>query len=120
MTVINALAGIAVTDINAAKACYQRLLDRAPDEQPMAGLAEWRFDNGGWIQVFEDKKRAGYCSVTFAENDFDKRLSDLEAKGIKVGPTTRSDVVKTAIIADPDGNQLVFAQGHDHVHRSVR
>ena len=37
MTVINALAGIAVTDIAAATAWYQRLLGRAPDEQPMAG-----------------------------------------------------------------------------------
>lgn len=83
-------------------------------------VAERRFDNGGWIQVFEDKVRAGSCSVTFAENDFDKRLMDLEAKGIKIGLTTRSDAVKTAIIVDPDRNQVVFAQGYDHVHRSVR
>ena len=120
MAVINALAGIAVSDITAATAWCERILGRAPDEQPMAGLAEWQFDNGGWIQVFEDKARAGSCSVTFAENDFDKRLVDLEVKGIKIGPTARSDVVKTAIVADPDGNQVVFAQGHDHVHSSVR
>ena len=120
MTVINALAGIAVIDIAAATAWYQRLFGRAPDERPMAGLAEWRFDNGGWIQVFEDKKRAGSSSVTFAENDFDQRLKDLEAKDIPIGPTSRSDMVQTAIIADPDGNQIVFAQGHDHLHRSVR
>jgi catechol 2,3-dioxygenase-like lactoylglutathione lyase family enzyme len=120
MAVINALAGIAVTDIAAATAWYRRLLDRGPDEEPMAGLAEWRFDIGGWIQVFEDKDRAGSSSVTFAEDDFEGRLSDLKAKGIPIGPATRSDTIKTAIIKDPDGNQLVFAQGGDHLHRSVR
>jgi hypothetical protein len=106
----NALAGIAVKDLSAAVDWYERLLDRAPDAQPMREVAEWRFSKGGWIQVFEDADRAGHSSVTLVEENLDKRLSDLKAKAIEVQSTSEAESVKTAIIADPDGNQLVFAQ----------
>ncbi|HEY4202225.1 MAG TPA: VOC family protein [Devosiaceae bacterium] len=119
MTVTNALAGIAVKNLDTAISWYGKLLDRSPDSRPMDGLAEWHFETGGWMQVFKDDKRAGHSSVTFAENDLTRRLRDLESKGIRVGPITDSDVIKTAIITDPDGNQIVFAQGMDENHRST-
>jgi len=54
------------------------------------------------------------------KSDFHGRLSDLKAKDIKIGPITRSEAIKTAIITDPNGNQLVFAEGRDHTHRAAR
>ncbi|MEO5755454.1 MAG: VOC family protein [Mesorhizobium sp.] len=119
MTVKNALAGIAVNDLAAAIRWYENLLDREPDARPMDSLAEWRFASGGWIQVFQDGRRAGHSSVTFAENDMDARLADLAAKSIEIGSTADGDLVRTAIITDPDGNQIVFAQGKDFEHRST-
>ena len=119
MSLINALAGVAVKDLETSIGWYQDLFDRAPDIRPMAGLAEWQFDRGGWIQVFEDKVRAGSSSVTLAESDLPTRLAALKKKGIRIGATTIGDAVSTAIIADPDGNQIVFAQGKDAVHRSA-
>jgi hypothetical protein len=37
----------------------------------MAGFAEWKLADGGWIQVFQDKERAGSSSVTFLVSDLD-------------------------------------------------
>ena len=106
----NALAGIAVKDLDAAIPWYERLLDRSPDARPMSEVAEWKFERGGWIQVFEDPKRAGRSSVTLVERDLDERLTDLRAKTIEVRSTNEAESVRTAIVDDPDGNQLVFAQ----------
>lgn len=108
--VTNALAGIAVRDLPGSVEWYARLLDRRPDARPMPEVAEWKFSKGGWIQVFEDPDRAGSSSVTLVEADLDDRLHDLRSKGIDVASTSDSREVRTAIVADPDGNQLVFAQ----------
>jgi hypothetical protein len=42
--------------------------------------------------------------------NLDDELRGLQTQGIKVGKTTDRDMVKTAVVADPDGNQIVFAQ----------
>jgi catechol 2,3-dioxygenase-like lactoylglutathione lyase family enzyme len=110
MAVTNALAGVAVTELVAAIAWYSRLLDRPPDTRPMEGLAEWSFQNGGWMQVFEDAGRAGRSSITLVEDDLDRRLADLEAKGIAIESTSISEMAKVAILRDPDGNLVVFAE----------
>lgn len=110
MAVTNALAGVAVRKLAVAIDWYGRVLDRAPDTQPMEGLAEWAFPSGGWLQVFEDETRAGRSSVTLVEDDLDARLADLAAKGVAVQSTSESDMVKVAIVRDPDGNLVVFAQ----------
>ena len=119
MTVRNALAGIAVRNLDASIGWYEKLLDRSPDARPMDGLAEWQFSAGGWMQIFQDDKRAGFSSITLAEDDLGTLLKRLREAGIEVGPTTTSKLVKTAIIKDPDGNQVVFAQGMDFDHRST-
>lgn len=110
MAVTNALAGIAVKELAGAIAWYSLLLDQRPDTQPMEGLAEWAFRDGGWMQVFEDGARAGRSSITLVEDNLDWRLADLEAKGIAIESTSTSETVKVAILRDPDGNLVVFAQ----------
>ena len=37
----------------------------------MPEVAEWRFERGGWIQVFHDERRAGSSSVTLAVDDLE-------------------------------------------------
>jgi predicted enzyme related to lactoylglutathione lyase len=120
MTIKNALAGIAVKDLERAIRWYQALLGRSPDSRPMSEVAEWEFSGGGWMQVFEDGARAGSSSVTLVESNLDERLKDLKAKGIAIGPTTSSDFVKTAIVSDLDGNQIVFAEARSDANRAAR
>jgi catechol 2,3-dioxygenase-like lactoylglutathione lyase family enzyme len=119
MTVKNALAGIAVRDFAKAIEWYGKLLGRKPDSRPMPDLAEWKFSTGGWIQLFQDANRAGRSSVTLVETDFDRRLSDLKDGNYHPGSVTRSETVNVAIIHDPDGNQIVFAQGGDQKNRPL-
>jgi len=109
----NALAGIAVSDLSAAVSWYEQLFDRPPDARQMSEVAEWEFEQGGWIQVFEDADRAGRSSVTLVERSLDDRVADLKTKAIEIRSETDTDSVRTAIIADPDGNQLVFAEAVD-------
>ena len=119
MTTKNALAGMAVKDVKAAVGWYAKLLGRKPDLQPMREVAEWEFSGGGWMQIFEDPAHAGSSSVTLVETDVEERIADLEAKGIPISSAIRSESVAIAIIVDPDGNQIVFAQGKNPSHRAV-
>ena len=90
MAITNALAGIAVRDMETSVRWYSRLLDRMPDRKPMPEVAEWEFADGGWIQVFHDKQHAGSSSVTLVESSLEGRLDDLKAKRISVESTSHS------------------------------
>ena len=119
MALKNALAFIAVRDIEASARWYRMLLGREPDTQPMKGLAEWQFEAGGWLQVNENKQLAGRSSVTLVETDLDDRINKLKKAGIEPKSVMRGEQVSVAIITDPDGNQVVFAQGKGEKHRAV-
>ena len=69
-----------------------------------------RSPDGGWIQVFQDKERAGSSSVTFLVSGLDDQLAELKTKGISIERTTTSDYVRTATVTDPAGNRVVFAE----------
>jgi len=119
MALKNALAFIAVRDIEASARWYRMLLGREADTQPMKGLAEWQFEAGGWLQVNENKQLAGRSSVTLVETDLDDRINKLKKAGIEPKSVMRGGQVSVAIITDPDGNQVVFAQGRGEKHRAV-
>lgn len=111
MSISNALAAVAVTDLSASLRWYEHLLDEAA-VRPMKEVGEFHFERGGSLQVFEDSRRAGASSVTLAVTDLDEQLDDLKKKGIPTDRVNRTDKVSTAIIQDPDGNQIVFAAAH--------
>jgi len=119
MTVQNALAGVAVTDLKASKAWYEKLFGRQPDTNPMSELFEWKFPTGGWLQLFENRNLAGSSSVTLVENDFKKRVSELKSARYDIKKLVESEKINVAIIEDPDGNQVVFAQGKGEQHKAV-
>ena len=110
MTIKSALAGVAVRDLGIAVAWYGKLIGHAPDKLPMPTDAEYEFEKGGWMQIFADATRAGKSSVTLTVDDLDAKLAELDAAGIAYVEPTRTDYVDTAIVTDPDGNQMVFAQ----------
>jgi hypothetical protein len=101
MSIVNALAGIAVKDIDAAVVWYEQIL--GPASRPMDEIAEWQLPNGGCVQVFEDGNRAGLSSVTLVVEDLDREIAGLES------------MVDVAIVQDQDGNQVVFAHAKSDV-----
>ena len=48
MAIENALASVAVKDLDIAVDWYERVLDR-PGTNPMPEVAEWRFPRGGCL-----------------------------------------------------------------------
>jgi hypothetical protein len=74
----------------------------------------------GWrLATDENKPLAGRSSVTLVETDMTERMNMLTKAGIKPKSFINGDAVSIVIISDPDGNQIVFAQGKDENHRST-
>ena len=110
MTITHTLAGIAVFNIEESLPWYQRLLGGPPDRRPQETIAEWEFASGCGIQIFEDSERGGTSSVTLIDTDIDARIEDLKKQDIEIRSTSNTETSRMATIADPDGNQIMFAQ----------
>lgn len=119
MTIKNVLAGVAVADLDTAVAWYAKALGRQPDTRPMPEVAEYSFAGGGWMQLFADKERAGNSSVTLTVDNLDGRIKALASAGIRADEPTRTDLVDTATVTDPDGNRLVFAQAKSAANKAA-
>lgn len=119
MAVKNALAGVAVSDLDRAVSWYRKILGRQPDKRPMENEVEYRFESGGWAQLFVDPDRAGKSSITLVVDDIDQQVSLLRDAGLDAGEPDRSDYADTLIVHDPDGNQVVFAQAKTPDNRSA-
>jgi hypothetical protein len=110
MTVSNASAAVAVTDLRVSKDWYQKLFGREPDTNPMNELFQWALPTGEWIRLFASKSLAGSSSVTLVEDDLSKRLTDLRTARYDIKKLVGSESIKVAIIEDPDGNEVAFIQ----------
>ena len=110
MSIVSVVAGVAASDLEASVQWYSEVLGRAPNLRPMDGMADWQFAGGGGLLLFEDAGQAGHSRVIFAEDDIDGRVWALKAKGIKIGPITRSEQSETALVRDPDGNLIEISE----------
>ena len=111
MSIENVLAGVAVKNLETSAKWYEQLIEH-PGNKPMERLLEWSLPGGGALQVFLDVQRAGSSSVTFSVKDIDGHMARLIERGITIMNTSKSPNVSTAIILDPDGNQVVLAEQH--------
>jgi predicted enzyme related to lactoylglutathione lyase len=110
MSIDNALASVAVKDLKAAVAWYEQLLGRPADSRPMPEIAEWKFERGGWLQVYELPERAGHGSFTLAVSNIKEVTAHAQELGIDTSNTSSGAMVKTLMITDPDGNHIAFAE----------
>ena len=113
MSIKNALASVPVKDMKSAARWYETLFGRSADSESTIELAEWKFERGGWLQLYQSPERAGTGSVTLAVSNLDEQAADLDRCGIDAGKRATSDMVKTLMIADPDGNHIAFAEAID-------
>jgi predicted enzyme related to lactoylglutathione lyase len=113
MKIENAIASVAVKDLKAATAWYEKLFRRPADSTPMPEVAEWKFERGGWLQVYELPERAGAGSCMLAVSDIAGVISHLQSLGIDTSQASSGEKVKTVMITDPDGNHLAFAETID-------
>jgi len=110
MTITNVLASVGVNDLSAATRWYARLFGRPADSTAMADVAEWKFDGGGWLQVYASSERAGFGSFTVTVSSLDDQIVALRALGIDPGNPAINDTVKVVMIKDPDGNSIAFSE----------
>jgi predicted enzyme related to lactoylglutathione lyase len=110
MKIDNALASIAVNDLKTVSAWYERLFRRPADSTPVPELAEWKFERGGWLQVYQLAERAGGGSCTLAVSDIADVIAHLQSLGIDTSEANSGKMAKTVMITDPDGNHLAFAE----------
>jgi predicted enzyme related to lactoylglutathione lyase len=113
MKIENAIASVAVKDLKTASAWYEKLFRRPADSTPMPEVAEWKFDRGGWLQVYQLPERAGTGSCTLAVSDIDGLIAHLQSLSIDTSQASSGAKVKTIMITDPDGNHLAFAEAID-------
>ena len=85
MTINNALASVAVKDIDAAVQWHEKVFGRPADLTLMPALAEWNFEGGGWLQVYALPERAGSCSCTLTVANIDTEAARLEKLGVATG-----------------------------------
>jgi hypothetical protein len=113
MPIRNAIASVAVRDLKSAAQWYERLLGRPADSKPMPEVAEWKFERGGWLQVYQLPERAGRGSVTLAVSSLEQQISDLTKCSIDAGEPMHSAKANVVMIKDPDGNSIAFAEAID-------
>lgn len=108
----NALAGLAVTDLDAASTWYETLL--GPGTRSMPEVMEWQLERGGGLQVYAGPERAGQGSCTLVVDDIDAMAKLLRTSGIAPdAEPTRHDRVDVVMVKDPDGNSIAFAMPKD-------
>jgi len=112
MPIINAIASVAVRDLNTAIKWYEALFRKAPT-MPMPEVAEWSFERGGWLQVYQLPERAGAGSCTLAVSNIEEEVARLKKLNIDTCHRTSTEKVKTLMIKDPDGNSIALAEATD-------
>lgn len=111
MAITHVFAGIAVADYGAAREWYERLLGRPPDIVPNDSEAVWQLAEAGLIYVVADAERAGKGVLTLIVDDLGDHLADLAERGLGADSMeTLPGVGRKAIIADPEGNTIAFAE----------
>lgn len=113
MAILNALASVAVKDMNVSVKWYETVFSRPADSRPAPQLAEWKFANGGWLQVYQLPERAGSGSFTLAVHNIDEQIAHLDSLGVDTSQRNSMPTVKTLMITDPDGNHIAFAEAFD-------
>jgi hypothetical protein len=113
MSITNALASVAVRDLSSAVAWYEDLFGRPADSTPTSELAEWRFDKGGRLQIYQLPERAGSGSFTLAVSSVREQMAHLAKFNIDTSQSGSDGKIKTLMIADPDGNHIAFAEAID-------
>ncbi|WP_181275668.1 VOC family protein [Brevibacterium oceani] len=102
------MANIVVTNEEEAAEWCSRLFERQPDGKPMAGLAQWCFDEKFGVQIWQDPQRAGGSNVVIDVDDLDTMAEHLRAVGNDHDEPSPGGGQRILPVSDPDGNQVVF------------
>ena len=113
---LDLFAGIPVSNYEAAKPWYARLLGAEPSFIAHATEAVWELAEHRSLFIAEDVKRAGGANHTIFVDDLDARVADIASRGIEPDErVTYPGKARKAIYRDADGNEIGFGGAHDAV-----
>jgi catechol 2,3-dioxygenase-like lactoylglutathione lyase family enzyme len=102
-------AGIRVSDFEAAKAWYERLLGAEPAFLPHATEAVWELAEHRFLYINEDAARAGGAVHLLFVDDLDAVVAEIASRGIEpYERETYPGKARKAIYRDADGNEVGF------------
>ena len=106
---LDLFAGIRVSDYEASRAWYERLLGREPSFIPHATEAVWELAEHRFLFIEENAGGAGGATLTVFVDDLDSLVADVALRGIEPAEReTYSNGVRKALYRDPDGNEIGF------------
>ena len=112
MAIEHVLAAVPVSDLDKSRRWYEALLGRAPDNNPMPTVVEWQVVPGGWVQVFDNDRCAGFTFVNVAVQDLDAHIDELKRRGLEPGEIVDANKgVRLSALTDPDGNTITLIGG---------
>ena len=101
-------AGVPVSDFEAAKPWYERLLGAEPSFHPHATEAVWELAEHRFLYIVESE-RAGRATQLMFVDDLDARVEDIASRGIEPADReTYPGKARKVIYRDPDGNEISF------------
>jgi catechol 2,3-dioxygenase-like lactoylglutathione lyase family enzyme len=105
-------AGVYVSDFEAAKEWYVRLLGGEPSFFPNDIEAVWELAESRSIYIRVEREDAGHSVVTAFVDDLDERVAQIAARGIEPAMReTYDNGVRKITYRDPDGNEIGFGGG---------
>ncbi len=111
VTVRYAFAGLAVRELAAAAAWYERLLGRPPTFVPNETEAVWQLASTASLYVAVDAERAGGGIVTLAVADLEAEIAQIAERGIAMGAVEEiAGAGRKSVARDPDGNAIALVQ----------
>jgi hypothetical protein len=102
-------AGNRVSDFEAAKPWYERLLGTEPTFFAHATEAVWELAEHRWLFIVEHADGAGGAIHTILVEDLDAVVAEIAARGIEPDEReTYPGKARKAIYRDADGNEIGF------------
>lgn len=111
---IDLFAGIPVSDYDAAREWYERLLGTAPAFYPNDREAVWEIAEHRYLYIELLPADAGHARNLAFVGDLDTRVADAAGRGVEPARReTPAPGVRKITYQDPDGNEFSFGGGPD-------
>ncbi|MBT2391063.1 MULTISPECIES: VOC family protein [Streptomyces] len=106
---IDLFAGIYVSDYEAAKAWYVRVLGSEPAFLPSDTEAVWELAEHRYLYIQQNAEHAGHAVQTILVDDLDARVDRIADRGIEpVKRETYPNGMRKVLYRDPDGNEIGY------------
>ena len=106
---VDLFAGICVSDYQAARPWYERLLGSEPSFLPHDTEAVWELAEHSYLYIVEEPEHAGHARHTLFLEDLDSRVDEIASRGLDPAEReTYSNGVRKITYRDADGNEIGF------------